>query len=66
MVLCVDFAPQMNLTLSMLPEDAAVPELDIHSLLELLLADRLLPAQETYIARTKGGDVIPDSNAHMR
>ncbi len=61
--LCVDFDPQSNLTLSMLPEGVAMPELDIHSLLELLLADHTIPTPEHYIAHTKGGDIIPGSKA---
>lgn len=61
--LCVDFDPQTNLTLSMLPEGTCAPELDIFALMELLLTDQTLPPAENYIAHTRGGDIIPGSKA---
>lgn len=62
-VLAVDFDPQMNLTMSMLADDTDAPPLSIFELLELLLADKPLPDTSAYIARTKGGDIIPGSKA---
>ena len=62
-VLTVDFDPQMNLTLSMLPDGSNGAVLSIFDLLELLLADKSLPDTTAYIAHTKGGDMIPGSKA---
>lgn len=62
-VLTVDFDPQMNLTLSMLRDGTSGSVLSIFDLLELLLADKALPAAASYIVHTKGGDMIPGSKA---
>lgn len=60
-VLAVDFDPQMNLTISYIIENEALPAHNVNTLMDILLTDQDLPPAEEYIVHTDGPDILPGS-----